>query len=129
MLNINPKKKEDQETIFLLCKGGAEKEVIEEYLDHVQIVNRFMIGAIILSEPSLSVIRRELRKISPGLKVGEEEIGKVISAEVLKRDVMEGEASNDAMKRIKKVARKEQRTKESKKKKDVIADNISEADQ
>jgi hypothetical protein len=36
---INPKKQEDQEKIYLLCKEGIISAAIEEYHDHVQMVN------------------------------------------------------------------------------------------
>ena len=44
---LNSKKQEDQDKVFLLCKEGIEKAAIEEFHDHVQSVNRFMVGAIV----------------------------------------------------------------------------------
>ena len=63
-LELNPRKADDQEKIFLLCKEGLTKAVREDYYEHVQSVNRFVIGAIILSDEVVNVIRRELRKLS-----------------------------------------------------------------
>ena len=112
---INPKKQEDQNKIFLLCKEGIAKSAMEKFHIHVQSVNKFVIGAIALSEPVISVIRRELRKVAPMTKVTKEEIEKIMSLEVLKRDVVEGESSEEAKRRLKKVLKKHAR-KQGKKK-------------
>jgi len=104
ILELNPRKKEDQERLFLLCKEGLSKAVIEEYLEHVQSVNKFMIGAILQSESSLSLIRRELRRVSPGLRVEFDEIEEILIADVLKREVVEGEKAKDARTQVKKAA-------------------------
>jgi predicted type IV restriction endonuclease len=111
---INPRKQESQDKIFLLCKEGLAKAAIEEFHDHVQSVNRFIIGAITLSKPVLSSIRRELRKISPGIKVKEDEIKIILSSEVLKREVVEGESAEKALNRVKRILKKKARKKTTK---------------
>lgn len=108
---LNYKKQEDQNKVFLLCKEGIEKAAIEEFHDHVQSVNRFMVGAIVQSDPVISVIRRELRTISEGVKVTEEEIQTILYAEVLKRDIVQGEHAEEAVTRVKKTQKKQARNK------------------
>ena len=108
-LELNPRKAEDQQTLFLLCKEGLGKAVIEEFHEHVRCVNRFMISSLMLTEPVLNVIRRELRRVSPAVKVDNQEIAEIIRDEVLKRDVLEGEAAEEAQRRVKKAPRKKQR--------------------
>ncbi len=109
-LELNTRKHEDQDRLFILCKEGLDKAAIEEFNEYVRSVNKFIIGAIIQSEPIIEIIRRELRRVSPGLKVEKEEIEKIVSSEVLKRDVLEGESYSEAKSRLKKtigrVARK-----------------------
>ena len=112
---LNSRKQDDQDKVFLLCKEGIAKAAIEEFHDHIQSVNRFMVGAIILSDPIVSVIRRELRKVSPGVKVTEEEIVSILNSEVLKRDVVQGESAEEALKRVKKALKKQARKKVVKK--------------
>jgi len=102
-LDLNPRKAEDQATLFLLCKEGLSKAAIEKYHEHVQSVNRFVIGALMLKDPVLNVVRRELRKLFPGLKVSTDEIQKIVEHEVLKREIVEGESATKAKKKIKKV--------------------------
>jgi predicted type IV restriction endonuclease len=101
-LKINPRNKEDQEILFLLCKEGLSKAAITEYHEHIKSVNKFMIGAILQSETGLNMVRRELRRVSPGLKVDLDEIEAIIQGDVLKRDIVEGDSANEAKARVKK---------------------------
>lgn len=102
MLEISGKREDIQEKLFILCKEGLSKNLREDFYEKVQSLNRFIIGAFILSEPVLSIIRKELRKFSEGLKVENEEIEKIIRTEVLKREIIDGE---EAVKNISKVRR------------------------
>ncbi len=126
---LNSRKQDDQDKVFLLCKEGIDKAAIEEFHDHVQSVNRFMVGAIILSETVVSVIRRELRKISSGVKVTEEEIVSILMSEVLKRDVVQGESAEEAVKRVKKTLKKQIRKKGEKKETEKIPEIKPEFEQ
>jgi len=108
---INPRKKDDQDILFLLCKRGVAKDLIDEFYEYRQSVNRYTIGAVLLTEPVISVIGRELRKIKDGLKVSNEEIGELVAAEVLKRDLIESEAAKEAQKTIQKLLKKRLRAK------------------
>jgi hypothetical protein len=105
-LNINPRKLEDQEILFLLCKEGLSKAVIEEYQERIKILNRFVIGAVVLNSPTLELIRRELRRMTPGLRVDTSEIESILRNEVLKREVIEGEVAKEAHKMLKKSSAK-----------------------
>ena len=98
--DMNPKDEEQLEKLFIMCKEGLSKDAREEYLEKVQVVNRFMIGGIILGDEVVSTIRRELRKVSDGILVTPEEILKVLTAEVLKRDVLDGDDASKAQARI-----------------------------
>ncbi len=101
-LKMNPRNKEDQEILFLLCKEGLSKAAITEYHEHIKSVNKFMIGAILQSETGLNMVRRELRRVSPGLRVELDEIEAIIQGDVLKRDIVEGDSANEAKARVKK---------------------------
>lgn len=103
-LDLNPRKAEDQDILFLLCKEGLTKAAIEEYHEHVKSVNRFIIGAILQSETGLKLIRKELKMVSPGVRVELDEIQAIVRSEVLKRDVVEGDFADKAKARVKKAA-------------------------
>ena len=103
-LELNPRKKDDHERLFLLCKEGLSKAVIEEYAAYVETVNKFMISAILQAESSLNLVRRELKRVSPGIRVETDEIEGILIGDVLKRDVVEGEKAAEARTEVKKVA-------------------------
>ena len=103
--DLKSKSNEDQGKLFLLCKEGVQKKAIEEYHDHCQSVNRFMIAAIIQSDSVLPVIRRELKRVTPGLQVEIEEIKTILAEEVLKRDAVTGDMADKAAKDVKKAAK------------------------
>lgn len=99
-LNLNARNSNDVERLYLLAKEGWSKSLLGEYHTQRQILSRYFIGAIILSDPVLDVVRRELRRLSPDVKIETEEIQEVIIQEVFKRDVVEGEKAEDAKKKI-----------------------------
>jgi hypothetical protein len=103
-LELSARKKEDQDILFLLCKEGLSKAVIEEYHEHIKSVNKFTIGAILQSEVGLNMLRRELRRVSPGIKVDTDEIHAIILGDVLKREVVEGKLADEARAQVKKAA-------------------------
>lgn len=104
-LELNPRKREDQAKLFILCREGLAKDAIEEFHTHSQIVNRFFLAAVIQSDPVLAVIRRELRRLSPGAKISLAEISGLLN-DVLKRDVIEGEQADRARLRLQRASGK-----------------------
>ena len=112
--SINPKSEKDIDSLFLLCKEGWTKSVLGDYHSQRQALSRYFLGNLILSEPILQVVRRELRRISPDIKVEIDDIKQVISSEVLKREVVEGEQAEAAVKKINRTASRTLRNKPDK---------------
>lgn len=110
---INPKKPVDQEDLFLLCKRGVQKNQIDELLEYRKSVNSYNIGALIMSEPVLATIRRELRKFTPGIKVDIPEIKEIVESEIIKRDVSHSEDGLSAQKTVSNFYKKMERSKKS----------------
>jgi hypothetical protein len=109
-LEISHRNSGDLDLLYLLCKEGLSKEAIKTYHDRAQTVNRFVVAAIIQSEPVVSTIRRELKRLAPDSKVEIEEVEQILP-EVLKRDVLEGDAAARALRQVQKGAAKVLRTK------------------
>ena len=116
-LSLNPKSDADLESAYLLTKEALTRDVLEEYQLQRQAMSRFFLGAMILSDPVLAVVRRELRKMSPDVKIEIEEIRAALTEDVLKRDVLEGEQAENARKKIAKMqkawAKKDTETEET----------------
>lgn len=104
--SLNPRSTNDVEKLFLWCKEGWQKSVLGEYRDQKQALSRFSVAAVLQSEPVVSVIRRELRRLSPDIRIEADEVEAVIVNEVLKRDVLEGDQAIDAKKRLARAAQK-----------------------
>ncbi|VAX20599.1 hypothetical protein MNBD_NITROSPINAE04-2539 [hydrothermal vent metagenome] len=122
---LNHKSKDSLEDLYLLTREGRSKSALKEYYVQRQTMNKFSIGAVILSEPVLSVIRRELKKLSPKTKIQNEDIKEIITQEVLKREVVEGEKASEAKKELIKAGRRQKRAKQKVKAKEapVISEN------
>ncbi len=120
-LEMNPKSQSDIENLFYLSREGLGKSVLEEFHAQRQALSRFFIGQMILSEGILENLRRELKKVSPGIKIEVNDIKNVIINEVFKREIIENEKSEEAKKAIAKVYKDidRQKNKEQKKKEDV----------
>lgn len=106
MSTINSRSMVDIESLYLLCKEGWVKSALGDYHTQRQALSRFFIGAMLQSEPVLDVIRRELRRVSPDVKIDTDDIKSVLLNEVIKREVLEGDKAKDASKKIAKVAAK-----------------------
>lgn len=111
--NLNPKNQKDIESLYLFCKEGWIKSILGEYHFQKQALSRFNLGATILSDPVLEVIRRELRRLSPDIRIDTEEIKSVLTSEVLKREVLEGDKATEARKKIAYAANKALKAKSS----------------
>jgi predicted type IV restriction endonuclease len=106
LLAVNPRKSDHIELVGLLAKEGWKKAHLGEYHSVRQALNRFTLAALILSDPVLDVLRREVRRMSPNIRVEPDQIKNVLASDVLKREVLEGEKAEAAKKQVAKVAGK-----------------------
>lgn len=106
---LNARSAADIEKLFLWCKEGWQKSVLGEYRDQKQALSRFSVAAVIQSEPVVAVIRRELRRLSPDIRIEADEVQAVIVNEVLKRDVLEGDQATEAKRKLARAASKQLR--------------------
>jgi hypothetical protein len=109
--SLSAKNSKDTESLFLLCKEGWVKSVLGEFHTQKQALSRFFLGALLMSDPILQVLRRELRRISPDVRVETTEILSVLTNEVIKREVTEGDQAKEAAKKVARVAAKANRVK------------------
>lgn len=112
--NLNARSESDLDLLYLWCKEGWQRSALGDFHTQKQALSRFFLGAMILTGPVLDVIRRELRRISPDVRIDADQIRAVLTDEVIKREVMEGEKAEEARKKIVKVAAKALRATQSK---------------
>jgi len=114
LCTLNPRSDGDIETLHLWCKEGWQRSALGDFHTQKQALSRFFLGATVLSDPVLEVVRRELRRVSPDVRIDIEQIRAVLVNEVLKREVMEDPKADEARKKIARAASKALRAKESK---------------
>ncbi len=106
-----------------LSREGWAKEKISDYFEQMQATSRYSLAAVILTEPVLNQMRRELRRMFPGVKVDSDFLEKQLRDDVIKRELVEGEAASSATALLKKLSRRLEREKERDKvKSDVVTE-------
>ncbi len=105
---LNAKKQSDLEMLFYISRESLAKSsnnLLEEFAAQRQVLNHFFIGQLLYTDAILDAIRKQIRKISPDAKISNEEIHDILVSSVIKRDVFDGEKSDEAKKRIQKYER------------------------
>lgn len=114
VLSLAPNDEDAQEDLFLLSKEGIQRSGLDAYNDQLRVRSKFNLAAIILTDSILHTIRRELKRISPDVRISVDEIRDALTHEVLKRDVIEGDKATEAHRLVARAAHKALRQKRSK---------------
>ncbi len=117
--NLNYKSNSDLELLFYIAKEALSKSSLEDFYSQKQALSRFYIGQIILTDEVINSIRRILKLLSPDLKTDNDTIRNIIFNEVLKREIVEGEKTEAAKKKVGKAIKKQ----EEKRTKNIIKTN------
>jgi len=120
LLQLNPKNADDLESVYLLTRESMLKSGLYAYHDHLQATNKFYLAAVVLSDPVLETVRRELRRLSDA-KLDVEELRAALKLEVIKREVLEGDKADGARKKVAKAAGKMLRTRKEKEEQEAAA--------
>jgi hypothetical protein len=121
LLELNAKSADHLESVYLLTRESMLKSGLYAYHDHLQATNKFYLAAVVLSDPVLETVRRELRRLSDA-KIEIEELRHALKLEVMKREVIEGEKADGARKKVSKSAGKMLRIRKGKDDGDVPAE-------
>jgi predicted type IV restriction endonuclease len=113
-LSTDPKNTEHLEQLYTLTKEGWQKSVLSDLREQRQALSRFVIAAFTMSEPVLDVMRRELKRLCPDVRIQNEQILNVLLMEVLKRDVVEGDKADEAKRKVTKASNRALRVKADK---------------
>lgn len=106
LLALDARNDDDVRRMFLLCREGFVNDAMATYHQHSQLLNKYTVAKVVLSDPSVSVIRRELKRLFPDLKVDNAAIADILSNEVLKREVIEGDKVKEVEQRIRRASAK-----------------------
>jgi hypothetical protein len=114
MLSLHHNDEDAVEDLFLLSKEGVQRSGLDVYNDQLRVRSRFNLAALIMSDSVLHTIRRELKRLSPDVRISVDEIRDALSHEVLKREVLEGEKADEAKKLVNRAANKVLRQRKAK---------------
>lgn len=112
--SISLRGEEDLNKMFLLCREGITSDAMDAYHQHAQLLNKYTVSQIATSDAVIAIIRRELRRLFPELRVDTGQISDILVNEVLKREVIEGDKVKEAQQKIKKATAKQARQSEKK---------------
>lgn len=113
LCEVSPRSQGDLEKLFLLSREGLPVDAISAFHQHQQVVNHFTIAQLVQSEAMVSLVRRELRRLFPDLRIEAADVSDLLVNGVLKREVVDGDKVEEAKQRIKKATQKLQRAKKA----------------
>lgn len=102
---ISIKKEADLELIHLVCKESLIKTALEDFLSKKLVLSKHFIGNLLISDNILDVLRKNIKKMNPEVKIEPEAIKQVLIDDVIKRELLEGDKALEANKRINKFLR------------------------
>lgn len=95
--------------LSLIAKESSGGKEIDRFWRQKQATSRFVIAQILLQERPLRLLRRELRKLSPDVRISCDQLAALLRAELLKRDALEGEKAEAAAALLRRAARRRAR--------------------
>lgn len=109
LCEMSAKKQIDIEMLYYLCIEAFAKNskaTLDDLRAQKQIMNRFTVGRVILTEAGIDSIRKCLRKLYPDIKVTNDELLALISNEIFKREITDSDMAQEAKKAVAKQERK-----------------------
>jgi hypothetical protein len=97
LLNANPRNSQLLEWLGALSREGFTKPSMTAFFQQQQVMSKFSLAATLLSGPVLHALRRELRRVSPSLRIDEDVLRAILQNEVLKREVVDSEEARQAL--------------------------------
>ena len=104
--DISVRNSSDLEKMYLLAREGLSGDAINAFHQHQQLVNQYTLGQLIQTDPVVAVLRRELRRLFPELKIEPTDLSDLLVNGVLKREVVDGDKVEEAKARIRKAEQK-----------------------
>jgi len=104
-LSASTKNQQFMECLGNLSREGFTQSSMATFCQQQQISSKFSLAAILVSPAMLSALRKEIRKISPNIKVEEEALKETLQNDVLKREVVDSDEAKQALALLKKATK------------------------
>lgn len=112
LLQLTPRSSTLLDCFGNLSKEGFTPNSMAAIFQQQQATSKFSLAAILQTPALLGALRKELRRLFPGLKVDEEALHSVLIADVLKREVVDSDEAKQAQSALKKALRSSEKGKE-----------------
>lgn len=106
LAELSSRKDDDLAKLFLLAKEGQASDAMNAFHQNALVLNRFVIAQFLLTESVTNAVKKEMRRVFPDVKAENSSILDIMTHEVLKRDVIEGDRVTEAKNKIKKSEQK-----------------------
>jgi hypothetical protein len=111
LLNVSHRSPDVLECFGNLSKEGFSKGSMSDLLQQKQVTSKFALASVLLGENMVDELRKELRRLSPGLKVDVDSLRSTLTEQVIKRDLIDSEEAQAAQTAVKRLMRAQQREK------------------
>lgn len=105
MLKFNARDTQMIECLGNLSREGFTQPSMTAFCQQQQIMSKFTIAAVLLTEPMIVALRKELKKLSQNVKVEDEYLSRALVNDILKREVIDSEDAEKAAYFVKKAAK------------------------
>ena len=111
LLTMSNRSPEVIECFGNLSKEGFSKGSMGDLLQQKQVTSKFALASVLLGDAMVEDLRRELRRLSPGLRVDVEALRTTLSEQVIKRELIDSEDAQAAQAAVKRLMRAQAREK------------------
>jgi len=111
LLSLTSKSVKELEAMYAISRDGQDKSVIDDYYMSKQAKSKYIIGALLFSPDMCVLIRKNMKKLYPDVKITDDEIADIMAHDIIKREILDSEESKKARKDIEKAMKKLERTK------------------
>ena len=99
---ISSRSADDLSKLAMLCRESVATDALQSFHKQAQILNRYVISELLLSDALVGCLRKEMRRLFDGLKASDEELRILLTKDVIKRDTLDGDQPKAAKALVKK---------------------------
>ena len=111
LLNTSPKNSQLLECFGTLSREGFTQSSMTAFFQQQQATSKFSLAALLTSENVLAALKKELKKLSPTIKVDDDFLRNTLQNDVLKRELVDSEEAKAAAEVIKKTNKQQAKLK------------------
>ena len=96
-LNVN--RPEDYAPLYALSIEAFQEEgniALSQLYAQRRVLNRFIVGQVLLNDWMIGTIRRSLERHYPGVKMSDSDVRRILQEEVFRHEIVEGPQAEDA---------------------------------